>query len=133
MRQKQQDSEKPHFTARQLLAIEALSDPDDTRPQYEIAVALKISEFTLSHWKALPGFMELVNQKLDEKRKRARPDVWKAMVRHAKGRSTQDRKLYLEAVGDIKKESHTIEGPIVVRIEWGPETPWGRKDEENQD
>ena len=95
------NQEKPRYSPKQMKAIEALSDPTDTRTQAEIAQGIKVCGETISRWKKLPGFMEEVCRRLDEKRHHVRPAVWKASYRHAVEKSVHDRRLLMTAVGDI--------------------------------
>lgn len=124
-------SQRAKFSPKQLKVIEALGDPDDARTQGEIARHLKIAQETISRWKKLPGFMEEVNKRLDSKKKYVRPALWKQMVRQALGKSHQDRKLILEALGDIKGKDKRGE-KIDVRIDWGPESPGDVEKEEQK-
>jgi hypothetical protein len=119
----------PQFTPKQQMVIDILGDPDDGRNQSEIARDLKMRPETLSRMKRIPGFMDAVNEMLDRNKRHARPSVWKQMVRHAKGRSSADRRLYLQAVGDIKEKAD-VSNTVAVKIDWGSETPWDEEEQE---
>lgn len=119
--------EESQFSPKQLKAIEVLSDPTDTRTQGDIARDIKVRPETISRWKKLPGFMEEVCRRLDEKRQHVRPMIWKTSYRHAVDRSVHDRRLLMEAVGDIKAK-HEHSGDVHIVIDWGPESPEDRNE-----
>lgn len=110
------------FTGLQIKVIEALSDPEDGRMQMEIAADYKIHPDSITRWKRDVDFMDAVNDRLDRKRKHARPTIWKQMVRRAGTTSHQDTRTYMEAVGDIRQKSD-VSGDIKIQIDWGPDRP----------
>lgn len=48
------------FSAEQLKFMIALADPDDHRSQKELAIEFGLREETLSRWKRMPGFGEVL-------------------------------------------------------------------------
>lgn len=113
---------KHKWSSKQMKAIELLSDPTDSRPQYEIAHLLKIKPPTLSVWKSLPGFMDEVVKRLDAKKTYVKPNIWKQAYLHGCGRSYQDRRLLMEAVGDIKSTNPNV-AAVQVNLTWGKDSP----------
>ena len=89
------------FTAQQILAIELLADPTDTRPVKEKAEEAGISAVTLWRWRKNNEFLAAMNQRTSELVNAGRAEAMQCLVRCFRGGDRAAARDYLQVTADI--------------------------------
>lgn len=110
-------SQNVPFTANQILFIEWMATPriDRTPPTQELfADKLGINRKTITRWKQLPGFDEVVRKRARELLSSDLPEIYGALRREAKKGSFQHIKLAFEMTGEYTEAGTSQDKPFFV-------------------
>lgn len=104
-------------------AIEILSDPFDTRMDYEIIADLGLGHDALTRWRKRPHFRDRIAKRFEAKLNAVTPEVLRANIKMAILHNKEgfpDRRLYLEMAGKYQpklKQEHSFDKESLDRIE----------------
>jgi hypothetical protein len=97
-------SENPNWSANQLAFAEWLATPKndrDPKTQNEVAEKLGLQPETLSRWKKIPGYTDLVYQNARNILDSRMPEILNVIAEKAEGGSLSFVKLALEVTGRL--------------------------------
>ena len=97
-------AENPKWSANQLAFAEWLATPKENRnpkTQIEVAEKLGLQPETLSRWKKIPGYMDLVYQNARNILDSRLPEILHVIAENAEGGSLSFVKLALEVTGRL--------------------------------